>query len=85
METTKPNCYKCVHRLDVPGSAHSRCNNSKSKVQGHETGIKRGWFNWPFNYDPVWLLECDGFSDNPADKKSREEHDPLTELLALLG
>ena len=30
-------------------------------VKGHITGIARGWFNWPFNFDPVWLLECDGF------------------------
>jgi len=21
----KPNCYKCVYRRNVPGSAHSRC------------------------------------------------------------
>ncbi len=21
----KPNCYKCIHRRNVPGDAHSRC------------------------------------------------------------
>lgn len=24
----KPNCYDCIHRRDVPGSAHSRCTHS---------------------------------------------------------
>lgn len=34
---------------------------SKLKVKGNPHGIKMGWFNWPVNFDPVWLLECDGF------------------------
>ena len=21
-------------------------------------GIRNGWFNWPYNFDPVWLREC---------------------------
>lgn len=24
-------------------------------------GIRRGWFNWPWNFDPVWLRECNGY------------------------
>ena len=31
-------------------------------VQGHPTGIRNGWFNWPFNFDPTWLQSCDGFT-----------------------
>lgn len=30
-------------------------------VQGHETGVRRGWFAWPVNFDPVWLVSCDGY------------------------
>ena len=33
----------------------------KLGIVGHPTGIKRGWFLWPANFDPVWLLNCDGF------------------------
>ena len=22
----KPDCYKCAHRRELPGNAHSRCN-----------------------------------------------------------
>lgn len=83
-ETTKPSCYKCVHRGEVPGSCHSRCNNIGANVKGHETGISRGWFMWPLNYDPTWLVSCDGFSDNPEDKKPKAKVDPFLELLSLL-
>lgn len=38
-------------------------------VRGNEVGIRRGWFNWPVNFDPAWLLSCDGF-----DPKEEEGH-----------
>jgi hypothetical protein len=31
------------------------------RVQGDATGIRRGWFMWPANFDPAWLVSCDGF------------------------
>jgi hypothetical protein len=31
------------------------------KVKGDYHGIKNGWFNHPWNFDPVWLTECNGF------------------------
>jgi len=30
-------------------------------VKGNPHGIERGWFNHPWNFDPVWLEECTGF------------------------
>lgn len=30
-------------------------------IIANPTGVKRGWFNWPYNFDPVWLLSCNGF------------------------
>lgn len=56
-----PTCYKCKHRRNIPGDAHSECMNHKAIVKGNEHGIRSGWFCWPFNFDPVWLKECDGF------------------------
>lgn len=32
-------------------------------VKGNPRGIKRGWFNHPWNFDPTWLEECDGFKN----------------------
>lgn len=84
MSDQKPDCYKCVHRLDVPGDCHSRCNNHAAKVRGNEHGIKHGWFRWPFNFDPVWLEACDGWSDKPEDRKPPQKLSPLAELLSML-
>lgn len=33
----------------------------KLNIKGHPHGIRNGWFMWPVNFDPVWLLSCDGF------------------------
>ena len=30
-------------------------------VTGNPHGIRHGWFNHPWNFDPLWLEECDGF------------------------
>ena len=35
--------------------------DEKLNVKGNLHGIKMGWFNWPYNFDPVWLENCDGF------------------------
>lgn len=24
-------------------------------------GVRNGWACWPFNFDPTWLLACNGF------------------------
>lgn len=81
---SKPNCYECVHRLGLPGNAHSRCNNHAANVKGNAHGIRSGWFMWPVNFDPTWLESCDGFSNNESDRKAIMKLDPLTELISLL-
>ena len=81
----KPNCYECSHRRNIPGDCHSRCNNPKASVKGDPHGIRNLWFQFPINYDPIWLLECDGFSTSEEDKKAATvEYDPLIELLGML-
>jgi hypothetical protein len=30
-------------------------------VKGNPHGFTNGWFNWPFNFDPIWLESCNGF------------------------
>ena len=34
---------------------------SELKIIGNESGIARGYFFWPYNYDPIWLKNCEGF------------------------
>ena len=31
-------------------------------VKGDPLGIRNGWFNWPWNFDPVWLKRCKGYT-----------------------
>lgn len=38
-------------------------------VKGDPHGIQNGWFNWPFSYDPVWLISCDGFDPKETGPK----------------
>ena len=33
-------------------------------VEAVQTGIENGWFNWPLNFAPVWLVNCDSFEEN---------------------
>jgi len=41
-------------------------------VTGNPHGIRSGWFNHPFNFDPTWLESCTGFQqkgDNTDEKE----------------
>jgi hypothetical protein len=55
----RPNCRTCIHCRDVPGDAHKACAQKLATVKGNDIGIRGGWFAWPYNFDPVWLEECD--------------------------
>ena len=59
----KPNCYKCKWSQSIPGDAHKTCLNTAANVKGHQIGIKQGYFMHPYNFDPVWLLSCDGYEE----------------------
>ena len=37
-------------------------------VVGDPYGINKGWFNFPYDFDPLWLIKCNGF-----DPKEKEE------------
>lgn len=37
----------------------------KLGIKGNPHGIVNGWFNWPYNFDPVWLDACGGFERTP--------------------
>ena len=59
----KTNCYKCKYRGTIPGGCHTRCLNPDPEMTGDEHGIKNGWFNFPWNFDPIWLENCDGYEE----------------------
>jgi hypothetical protein len=32
-------------------------------IRYNSYGFNNGWFQWPFNFDPVWLENCDKFEE----------------------
>ena len=40
---------------------------TKLNIKGNAIGIRRGWFNWPWNFDPTWLVNCDGCTPRAED------------------
>ena len=65
---SKPNCYECIHRRELPGDCHSSCANHEAHVEGHSHGRRMGWFVWPYNFDPTLLVSCDGFEPRGTQK-----------------
>jgi len=34
-------------------------------ITANPIGVRNGWFLWPANFDPVWLITCEGFEAIP--------------------
>ena len=66
MTDSKVFCQNCVHRKPIPGDCHISCTKVSAKVSAVKHGIDSWWFVWPFNFDPTWLLSCDGYEAEPA-------------------
>jgi len=57
------------------GRSEPVCVNPKElNIKANEHGIKSGWFNFPFNFDPVWLENCDGHEKISNNKEEEENH-----------
>ena len=42
-------------------SPQNKENAKKLNIKADLHGIRNGWFFWPNNFDPAWLINCDGF------------------------
>lgn len=49
--------------LTLMGKGAGTVSVQNGLAVGNAHGIEHGWFNWPFNYDPVWLVACGGFKE----------------------
>jgi hypothetical protein len=47
----------------------------KLGIKANYHGVKMGWFNFPFNFDPIWLENCDGFEEKEVKDESEEHTD----------
>jgi len=41
-------------------------------IKGSDYGKSQGWFNFPYNFDPTWLENCDGFELSDANCEGGE-------------
>ena len=62
---TKANeCYTCVHKRNVPGDCHIQRVKPDMNMEGNPHGIRRGWFMYPFLFDPCWKeTECKNYEE----------------------
>lgn len=54
-------CHICKYKGEIEKSEFIYCKNRQAVVEGHPSGIVRGYFDWPYNFHPVWLKSCTGF------------------------
>ena len=59
----RPICYDCEYRRIADQNHNSACTNWKAKVVGSPEAVARGKFSWPQVFDPLFLIECDGFKE----------------------
>lgn len=60
----KTECYKCIFKQNVPGNAHIACGKPDVNMTGKAHGIKKGWFFYPYLFDPIWReKECDNYKE----------------------
>ena len=52
-------------RSGAIGTAASDLN-----IRANKHGVDCGWFAWPYNFDPVWLENCDGYEKKQETNKA---------------
>ena len=50
-----------VMSIMARGKVISGYGTNYLKVSGESHGIISGWFSYPMDFDPVWLIECNGY------------------------
>ncbi|PIT96492.1 hypothetical protein COT94_00080 [Candidatus Falkowbacteria bacterium CG10_big_fil_rev_8_21_14_0_10_37_14] len=87
MTDTKKSCYGCAYKQNVPGDAHIACSFNFKKAekplpQGDPHGIKNGWYSFPVNYDPNWMMtECQAYAEESDPEMTIE---PFMSLISLM-
>lgn len=79
-----PDCRKCMYSNSLYRFQHICCTHPMLSMRdvtigrvwrrlslvANDNGLRNGWFAWPFNFDPFWLENCDGFSERPSSVSS---------------
>ena len=72
-EVVRNRCWECLWHYTIPHNAHVGCSKPDPDMTGNEHGIKNGWFNYPYCFDPIWMTKvCPNFTRaNPVNDLSR--------------
>lgn len=55
-------CYECKHKENLSYTHHVACAKPCANVTGSPHGIRKGWFMYPLEFDPVWMTtQCSTF------------------------
>lgn len=86
---TRGQCHGCAYRSKVPGDAHSTCNFDFRKAglkmpAGDPNGVRNGWYMFPVNYDPNWMVEACGGRSETKDPEMIRKSNPLLDILSML-
>lgn len=47
----------------------------KFEIRANAHGVRQGWFLWPFNFDPVWLENCNAYEKKgQANGEKKDDH-----------
>ena len=72
--TIPGDCHTCCNHPEAKSvEAMSYLITGKSgdfNIVGDPHAIKRGWFFWPLNFDPVWLQNCDKYQEKETKAES---------------
>ena len=83
-------CNGCAYRRDIPGDCHSRCAFDWKQLPtdvpktDSTRAIERGWFFFPFNFDPVWGPDECAARSEAQDQSKLAKANPLLDLLSML-
>lgn len=57
-------CNVCKNKRNILGDCHISCAKPDNQMTGNDHGIRSGWFNYPYNFDPRWATkECANFEE----------------------
>ena len=87
---SEKNCRTCGYKRNIPGDAHIRCvfdwtGQETPMPRGAECGVKKGWFCFPFNYDPVWMIGACSVWSEKVDPEKINNADPMSNLMTMMG
>jgi hypothetical protein len=66
------NCNKCINHRIIPGDRHLSCTNYNAIIK-LILNTPRRYMMWPFNFDPIWITDCDGYQEKLNASNSRKE------------